>query len=204
MNFTSHSYAYADIFALEFFGEGGSYLEIGAGPPVKGGNNTALLELNGWTGHSFDLSPNFKKQWEESWRDFSRFHHEDALKYDWSTLDQKHFNFVQFDIEPAHKTFTCFKNVIQRDGITADFITFEHDLYVNPLVNMAFKNDAADILKALGYTRIFEDVPTIFDPKLTHEDWYVSDKVNPPKMRFADWCRSVENKHCPHQKRVSI
>lgn len=199
LNYKTLSYTFADIFALEYLGTDKTWLEIGAYKP-EGGSNTALLELNGWTGHSFEIDPKFSSIWADSWRDSTKsiLHIDNALTYDYTKLEQKHFHFVQLDIDPAMHTFQVWNNLFVRDKITSDFVTFEHDIYRDWITNTKFKNDVYYFMTKEGYKRVFEDVPPI-DTELEKpcEDWYISSSVlNPPlDMTFGDWARSMNEKY---------
>lgn len=199
-NFESTSYSQADKMALDITGTevAGRWLEIGAMKPIQY-SNTALLEHFGWSGISLELSPRFKQHWEQSTRDLSNFYFADAITFPYKDIVDKHFNFLQLDIDPAPNTFKCLENVMAA-GISADFITFEHDKY-RALSHLKFKEDAFDMLRAKGYRRIFEDVPPSDRPKMHHEDWYIGENIDKPfkgKIQWHDWAESRLNKYCKY------
>jgi hypothetical protein len=189
-DFESKAHALQDAFALDVCGEGGRWLEIGACAPLDMGSNTALLELYKWTGISLEIDPAFLPKWKESWRDDSVLRIADATKFDFASLENKRFNYIQLDVEPPSVTFECLKHILE-SGIAADCITFEHDLYANPLAHGVYKERAYDLLKEYGYRRAIEGVLRIDMPHVDFEDWYVRDDNPFPTQNFADWAKTA-------------
>jgi len=195
-DFESHSHALQDAFALDCKRSflPGRWLEIGANDPLKGGNNTALLELYGWTGISLELDPQFKPAWQRSWRNDAVLQIADATTFDYASIDDKHFDYIQLDVEPPSVTFKCLQRIIE-SGITAECLTFEHDLYANPS-NAEYKEKAYNLLTKHGYRRAIEGVLRIDMPQVNFEDWYVREDHPFPTQDFAGWARQAFNKHC--------
>lgn len=111
-NFVSTSHALQDAFALEICGESGVWLEIGASYPEKKGNNTALLELKGWTGVSLEQDSLYLNLWEQSWRNEGALLITDATTFDYSTLQTTHFDYVQIDIDPTFASYVCLEKIL--------------------------------------------------------------------------------------------
>ena len=61
---SKYSQAGQDLFALELFGDEGSYIDIGAGVPIKD-NNTYKLEVeHNWKGYSVEILEHYKDLWK--------------------------------------------------------------------------------------------------------------------------------------------
>ena len=201
--YVSDTHAWQDYFALELLGKNKRWLEIGANHPFKNGNNTALLELYGWSGISIEIDGKYKDAWKNSWRDDSVLEISDAITYDYSSLKDKHFNFIQLDCEPPSVTYTILEKVLNA-GLTFDSMTFEHDLYSNPLVYMKIKNDAYDMISDYGYRRIYEDVPRsdMLRQVYSYEDWYVSQDIKYEINDWSTWAKSIKGKYAKGERRI--
>lgn len=196
--FKSHSHALQDTFALNVCGDNGRWLEIGACHPEKFGNNTALLELKGWSGISLELDSKWKVAWERSWRDDNNFHIADATTFDYASLENKHFNYVQLDVEPPTITLACLEKILV-DGITFDCLTFEHDLYSEDCgLNTDAtdcKNKAFKLLTSYGYKKVIDGVRRIDMWHVNFEDWYVSPHIDMAEIDFKTWARQNFEKY---------
>ena len=200
-NYTSSSYNLADTMALLLSGPNGRYLEIGAHKPIKA-NNTALLELNGWTGISLELSSRMEKMWAAAGRN-PTIVIGDAIKFDYAGIKDKHFDFIQYDIDPAENTFKAFYQTMKAK-LTASFITYEHDIYRDGQGRI-LKSQVYDMLHNRGYIRLFEDVPVLDSPRHKHEDWYVKEELQLPfdiSMTWYDWAEQHLNEFVSHTRKL--
>ena len=106
-----YSQAKQDIFVYHMTKyKKGNYLEIGASHPVHI-NNTYLLETNGWTGISIDID----NQNELAWKDIRRnpLIITDALTFNYASLNEKYFDYLQLDIEPSVNTYNALLKVLE-------------------------------------------------------------------------------------------
>lgn len=199
-DYVSSSYNLADTMALLLCGENGRYLEIGAHKPIKA-NNTALLELNGWTGISLELSQRMEKMWKDAGRN-PTIEIADAITYDYAGIENKEFDFIQYDIDPAVNTFKAFLNTMKA-SLSTKFITYEHDLYRDPGHN-AYKTQVRNMLDNRGYKVLFEDVPVLDGPKFIHEDWYVREDVVVPfdQKTWYSWAAQYRTHFVPHIRKL--
>ena len=149
----------------------GHYLEIGASDGVSI-NNTFVLENSlGWKGVGVELDSEQCRLYNVNRQ--NECIQADATIIDYSDLlDSMHFpqviDYLQVDIEPAHQSLEALKRVMETNRVFS-FITFEHDLYINPN-NRMIKTEAHDLLQVSGYKRVISDVE--YDG-MQFEDWYV-------------------------------
>ena len=201
-DFVSSSYNMADTTAMLLCGTKGRYLEIGANKPIAS-NNTALLELNGWTGISLEMSPRFEKMWADAGRKPTLVTC-DATTFNYDGLEDKHFDFIQYDIDPSPNTFKCFIQTMKA-GLTAKFITYEHDAYRHPDFR-AYKIQARNMLKSRGYKLLFDEVPVLDSSWRKHEDWYVAEDVIVPfdyrPECWHDFADKYLTYYVPHTRKV--
>ena len=112
-----YSQAGQDLFALEIFGKKGTYIDIGAGEPIKG-NNTYLLEVkNEWKGFCVEYNTKIKHLWEKNTQRSNKIYWEDATKFDYKKAISENnlsinIDFLSCDIDPQEKTFESLKKVI--------------------------------------------------------------------------------------------
>lgn len=163
-----------DIFVLKIFKEKGFFLDFGCGDGYLKpcGNNTYLLEENGWDGLSVDID----KTLIES---FNRRRSTKSLVCDLTTVDIKQLlqthnvprviDYFSFDVDRA--TEIVLAN-FPFDNYRFKLMTFEHDLYK---VGSHVKNKAKDKLLGLGYEILIENV--IFDNHGEVEDWYIDSNL---------------------------
>lgn len=164
------------VIAMSAGKKNGTYLEIGCGYPVGGGNNTFALESYfNWSGISIDsgrdyISPtdpsatvfSLKDEWTNS-RPTANFLQDNALGMDYSTFP-KYFDYLQVDIDPPGQSFEVLKKITEH--IKFSLITFEHDYVIPTYRSNNIRNLSRDYLKSLGYFLIIPDVGY-------SEDWWV-------------------------------
>ena len=158
-----------DKFALSY-ADKGTWLEIGAYHPVYR-SNTKLLEDNGWSGVSLEIDPKFEQMWKESGRDCTNYYTADALTFDYSSLENKHFTYLSLDIEPALLTLKALEAILEA-GITFDCLTYEHDRQNEQVDGLKAQEKAFELLTEAGYTRIYKDVNVMGETNRPFEDWY--------------------------------
>jgi hypothetical protein len=143
----------------------GTYLEIGASHPIYI-NNTYLLEENGWTGVSIDIDNQNESTWKE--KRSNPLIIADALTFDYASLNQTYFDYLQLDIEPSVNTYLALLKVLE-SKMEFGVITYETDAYMD----LRYVQPSRDILQSLGYTLAIKDVQSPFGP---FEDWYINEK----------------------------
>lgn len=203
----SYSHAMQDVAALEInkYTTHKRYLEIGANHPTIFGNNTALLEHLGWSGVSIEKNSKWKWHWRKSWRDLNRLMIADAFDVNYSEFPNKHFEFLQVDIEPPSQTYLILEKIIC-SGITANFITFEHDLYASS-ENIKYKNLAKTLLEE-NYDILCENVHKTSNAEGIYEDWFVikslknEKTINDMRLNWLDWCYNHQDKYGPRHDQV--
>ena len=158
----SYSMHRQDDFVLHMMaGKAGQYLEIGANHPIMG-NNTYLLEQNGWYGISIDIDASHATEWKASRRNELMI--TDALKLNF--IDASRIDYLQLDIEPAQQTMQCLINMLAT-GCRFSIITFEHDAYNG---NDDIRLFSRQLLEDNGYILAVPDVLSDFGP---YEDWWI-------------------------------
>lgn len=161
-----YSQANQDVFVFHMMNhKKGSYLEIGASHPIYI-NNTYLLEENGWLGISIDNDSQNKDVWNEKRKNPLLI--TDAMTFDYSTLNQSYFDYLQLDIEPPLNTYKALLRVLE-SKIEFGIITYETDSYFDS----TFVEPSRKILQDLGYTLVIPDVQCPFG---AFEDWYINEK----------------------------
>jgi hypothetical protein len=150
----------------------GFFLDFGCGDGISQhnpcGNNTLLLEENGWDGLSIDLDPSLINIFKAHRK--TNCEAVDLIKCDITDLLFKYkcpdiIDYFSFDIDGASEA------VIKKfpfDKFTFKIITFEHDEYA---IGPRTKNTAFEILSHHGYERLINNV--ILTPHGSVEDWYV-------------------------------
>jgi hypothetical protein len=157
--------------------QNGTYLEIGCGWPIGGGNNTfALQEYFNWSGVSIDSGRDAENSdaWrslDEDWqafRPFANFLNKDAFSIDYS-LYPTHFDYLQVDIDPSSNSFAILKKITEH--IKFSVITFEHDWLDEKSNHNDFKirSQSRQYLESLGYVLIISDIGG--------EDWWVDPSI---------------------------
>lgn len=157
----THSLSRQDLFVMHMMGNKvGTYLEIGASHPIMI-NNTYLLELNGWTGTSIDISNECETIWNSTRK--NKLIIADALNF--NHIDTDRIDYLSMDIEPAHQTLQCMINLLST-GCRFSIITFEHDAYHDKLVRKLSRS----ILHNENYLLAVPDIQCEFG---SYEDWYI-------------------------------
>lgn len=143
----------------------GTYLEIGASHPIYI-NNTFLLEEKGWSGISIDNDNQNEQQW---WiKRKNPLIIADAMTFDYTTLNQKYYDYLQLDIEPPLNTYKALLRVLE-SKIEFGIITYETDSYFDS----TFVEPSRKALQDSGYTLVIPDVQCSFG---AFEDWYINEK----------------------------
>jgi hypothetical protein len=161
-----HSQAKQDLFVLHMMNnKQGSYLEVGASHPINI-NNTYLLEKNGWKGVSIDNDNQNEIIWNQCRKNTLII--TDAIIFDYKSLNQTFFNYLQLDIEPPLNTYKALLRILE-SGIEFGIITYETDAYFDS----RYVEPSRKILKELGYSLVMPDVQCEFG---AFEDWYINEK----------------------------
>lgn len=176
----SYSAENQDLTALVLFNSkrGGTYLEIGSGPPIDCGNNTYLLEKEfDWRGVSLDIY-NYTDQYKEVRK--NPFLCCDATSTDINLIVKNlggYVDFLQIDVDGTNQAKN---NVSLRVLESIDFnvcrfgfVTFEHNLYLGDSME---RQASRDILLSSGYTMFISDV---CHNDLAFEDWYIKEEFMP-------------------------
>lgn len=161
-----YSQANQDEFVLKMMNNKiGTYLEIGASHPIYI-NNTYLLEENGWEGFSIDIDNKCESIWKEKRKNPLII--ADAITFDYSSLNQNYFDYLQLDIEPSENTFLALLKILE-SKIEFGIITYETDAYIDS----SFVKPSRELLNENGYTLVVKDVQCEFG---AFEDWYINEK----------------------------
>ena len=152
----------------------GTYLEIGCGYPIDGGNNTyRLQESFNWSGTSIDSGrdqqrdKNAFRTLQQDWRDKrpnANFLDADALTIDYSGYPD-YFDYLQVDIDPSKNSLTVLKRITEH--INFSVITFEHDCTGKPSSDdISVRAESRIYLNKLGYVLVIPDIGG--------EDWWAN------------------------------
>lgn len=174
-------------FVIEYFSGAAqlSYLEIGAQHPVILNNTFELESKYDWDGVSLELLDNWKSEWTELRKNTLIV--ADALRFDFASLGQTHFNYLSCDINPPKNTFAALKKMVEC-GLTFDVITFEHDYYTG--VDMDVRGESRSFLQSHGYTLERSDVEADFQKAI---NWLLNSGLNADHAKelgcapFEDW-----------------
>ena len=194
---SKYSQAGQDLFAVELFGNYGTYVDIGAGEP-KRLNNTYLLEVkNNWKGISIDYGDHdqkkikkLRKLWNDCSERKNKIYWADALSFDYKlALKENNINydidFLSCDIDPQENTFLALKKIIN-DGIRPKYIAFETDFYREKI---NYSNLAYEFLKPYGYKIGVKDVYSNLKKNKIFETWFISDAVNFNTIEYFNWVK---------------
>tara|TARA_R110002167_G_scaffold350561_1_gene562789 strand:+ start:1561 stop:2157 length:597 start_codon:yes stop_codon:yes gene_type:complete len=172
----SYSQMSQDKFANFLFkSKKGFFLDFGCGDGISTnnpcGNNTLLLEQNGWDGLSIDIDTRLTSI-------FKNYRNTSVESIDLTICDitellnkyacPKVIDYFSFDIDGATQ------KVIRKfpfEKFEFKFITFEHDFYAN---GPEVKEEAFDLFSKHGYSRLINNVN--LSPHGAVEDWYVKEK----------------------------
>ena len=185
-----YSQAGQDIFALELFGDKGTYIDIGSGLPAKG-NNSYLLEVkNNWSGFCLDFDISQKINWEKCPERRNKVYWHDATIFDYknATTENKlpiDIDFLSCDIDPQEKTFLALKKVFT-DGLRPKSIAFETDFYRE---KTDYSLLAELFLKPYGYEIGVRNVYSGLKKKKIFETWFVHKSLNFKPIDYKDWVK---------------
>jgi hypothetical protein len=167
----SRSETYQDFFAYQMgkFSNLNTYLEIGAGHPSIG-NNTYLLERQGWRGISVEIESSLVELFQSERK--NKIYLADAIGFDYlNALDEiaqdGFIGYLQIDIDPSIQSLRTLMN-IPFDSYKFASITFEHDIYRS---SRRIRKAQRRYLQSFGYVLIAKDVK--FNEIFSYEDWWV-------------------------------
>lgn len=187
---SKYSQAGQDLFALELFGDEGSYIDIGAGVPIKD-NNTYKLEVEyNWKGYSIEILEVYKDLWKNCKERKNKIYWADALTFDYKkAIKENNLNsnidFLSCDIDPQEKTFLALKKLIN-DGIKPKLITFETDFYRE---QKDYSILAYDFLKPFGYKYAVKNVYSNLKKRKIFETWFVKSDIKFETIDYSKWVK---------------
>lgn len=194
---SKYSQAGQDLFAFELFGNGGTYIDIGAGEPIHL-NNTYLLEVKKkWKGISIDYGDHdekkiqeLKKLWDNCKERTNKIYWADALRFNYkNALEENNINydidFLSCDIDPQENTFLALKKLIN-DGVRPKYIAFETDLYREKI---NYSNLAHEFLRPYGYKIGVKNVYSNLKKNKIFETWFISKNINFNTIDYQKWVR---------------
>jgi hypothetical protein len=185
------SQARQDRFAFNISGSNGTYIEIGAHQPSKRSNTYNLEVMAGWKGFSVELDTKYQQSWKDCTERKNPVYWGDAITFDYANALSinslpKHINYLSCDIEPPVNTFSALKRVIEQ-GISFDFISFEHDRYQ---CSEDYHTIANEFLSNYGYKVAVYDV-YFKVPTNVFETWFVKDTVKFDTISYANWLATI-------------
>lgn len=171
---TSYSQISQDIFALNFFERKvGTFLDLGCGNGFNHpcGNNTLLLEQNGWSGLSIDIN-------KQSVEHFNKNRTTKAIVCDLTQNDlaaildkvgaPKVIDYLSFDVDEASESVLA-KLPLAKYAFS--LVTFEHNAYLRNEMYRTLKENAKKRFLSSGYEILIEDV--VLDGHGPVEDWFI-------------------------------
>ena len=189
-----YSHAGQDIFAKNLIGSNGTYLEVGAYLPVKNSNTYLLESKYNWKGISIELDINHKDAWLNDKVRKNIIYFEDALsfKYKEKLIENNlplHINYLSCDIDPTCNTYSALKKIIE-EGISFDFISFEHDEYFRKNCTND-TNDyhtlAIDFLKKNNYKIAIDNIYPKNKPEKLFETWFINNSIIFDEIKYTKW-----------------
>lgn len=165
-----YSKEFQDILVSTLIPTPGFFLDIGMGDPISG-NNTYLLEQNGWSGFLFDQNKddinraNSIRRNEAIQCDASNF---DWLNFLKSKNTPKIIDYISMDVDAANISVI---NNFPFDHYEVKIITFEHDRYNNGDVRKDAYNNR--MKKFPDYIFLLENAKIT---GLEWEDWIINKK----------------------------
>ena len=189
-----YSHAGQDIFAKNLIGKNGTYLEVGAYLPVKNSNTYLLESKYNWRGISIEMDINHKDAWLNNKERKNKIYFEDALsfKYKERLIENNlplHINYLSCDIDPTFNTYNALKMIIN-EGISFDFISFEHDEYFRKNCTNDI-NDyhalAINFLKKNNYKIAIDNVYPKNKPEKLFETWFINNSITFDKIEYIEW-----------------
>lgn len=187
---SKYSQAGQDLFALELFGECGSYIDIGSGVPKKD-NNTYLLEVEyKWKGFGVEILESYKDLWTKCVERKNDIYWEDATTFDYkkAIIDNNlslNIDFLSCDIDPQEKTFLALKKVFT-DGLRPKSIAFETDFYRE---KTDYSLLAELFLKPYGYEIGVRNVYSGLKKNKIFETWFVHKSLNFKPIDYKEWVK---------------
>jgi SAM-dependent methyltransferase len=175
----SYSQIGQDLFTLELFGPNGTFLDFGCGNGIDKpcGNNTFLLEQNGWTGISVDIDAAAIHEFNQNRKTLS-------FAVDLTTdlpnkLKLMHcpklFDYWSFDVDEATDSVL---DHFPFEDYEFKFISFEHNQYHAGYKGL--KERSLELFESKGYKILVENV---MFRAWSVEDWYINPKyINIPKL----------------------
>lgn len=176
----SHSQAYQESFVMSMLGNkaNGFYVEVG-GYDAKSLSNTYVLETEyNWRGFALEIDSKKANKYTSQRKnpciaaDAINFDYRKAFK-EFSAPNQ--IDYLQLDIEPAPNTLACLYKIPMNYRYSV--ITFEHDLYADPIKHTVIKHSAREYLQGFGYKLIVSNVYAPKNVPSPFEDWYVDPQV---------------------------
>ena len=189
-----YSHAGQDIFAKNLIGNNGTYLEVGAYLPVKNSNTYLLESKYNWRGISIEMDINHKDAWLNNKERKNKIYFEDALsfKYKERLIENNlplHINYLSCDIDPTFNTYNVLKMIIN-EGISFDFISFEHDEYFRKNCtndNNDYHALAINFLKKNNYKIGIDNVYPKNKPEKLFETWFINNSITFDKIKYIEW-----------------
>ena len=192
-----YSQAGQDLFAYELFGLNGTYIDIGAGDPIRG-NNCYLLETNhNWKGYSVDFGDSnedirqyLKNRWLKHPERKNMIYWSDAITFNYmqgineNNLD-KNIDFLSCDIDPQEKTLMALKKVIL-DGIKPKLICFETDFYRE---KKDYSSLAYNFLEPYNYKIGVKNVYSNLKKNKIFETWFLRNDVDFQTIDYSTWVK---------------
>jgi SAM-dependent methyltransferase len=172
------SYSYSqisqDIFVLNFFEKkAGYFLDLGCGNGFNHpcGNNTLLLEQNGWEGISIDIDQgavnhfNKNRKTKALRKDLSKESLADILR---ENNAPKVIDYMSFDVDQASEHVLA---SLPLDEYVFRFVTFEHNAYLPNEYYINLKQNALNKFLNKGYQLLVNNV--VLENHGAVEDWFI-------------------------------
>ena len=179
----NHSQVFQDLFVLSVYDgkRGGTYLEVGSGPPEEK-SNTLLLERDfEWKGFGVELNSTLVQAHDQYRKnkvfcaDATKFEHYDEL-LNVLAVDGV-IDYLQVDCEPPQITYETLYR-IPFDRYKFGIVTFEHDYYAD--VSRSYRDKSRKFFKGRGYKLLVKDI--VVEGKNTFEDWWYHPDVIPQNV----------------------
>lgn len=164
-----------DIFTFNFFKkQKGYFLDLGCGNGSSSpcGNNTLLLEENGWTGISIDINKEYINQFKKNrssvaiCTDLTQNSLDEILE---KNNAPKIIDYLSFDVDEATEIAL---QTLPLDKYKFKLITFEHNEYIKNSIYSKIKKMAKEKFEFFGYEILIDNV--ILEGHGAVEDWYIN------------------------------
>ena len=183
-----------DQFAYNLSGLDGFYLEIGAHHPTINSNTYKLEKECNWKGISIEYDKSFVADWEMHPERKNKVIWDDAFSVDYYLLHKqigapKRINYLSCDIDPTCNTFDVLKKIIN-EGISFDFISFEHDDYFRKKYTNDtndYHNLAINFLKKNNYKIAIDDVYPKNKSQNLFETWFINNSIEFDITEYVVW-----------------